>query len=64
MGTTMTVVLVGEEEITIAHVGDSRAYVLRDGELQRLTRDHSLVEELLEQGKLTPRRPAATRSAR
>jgi protein phosphatase len=54
MGTTMTVVLVGEEEITIAHVGDSRAYVLRDGALQRLTRDHSLVEELLEQGKLTP----------
>ena len=54
MGTTMTVVLVGEEEITIAHVGDSRAYVLRGGELQRLTRDHSLVEELLEQGKLTP----------
>jgi len=54
MGTTMTVVLVGEEEITIAHVGDSRAYVLRGGELRRLTRDHSLVEELLEQGKLTP----------
>jgi protein phosphatase len=54
MGTTMTVVLVGEEEITVAHVGDSRAYVLRDGELRRLTRDHSLVEELLEQGKLTP----------
>jgi PPM family protein phosphatase len=54
MGTTMTVALVGEEELTIAHVGDSRAYVLRDGELRRLTRDHSLVEELLEQGKLTP----------
>ncbi len=54
MGTTMTVVLVGEEEITIAHVGDSRAYLLRERELRRLTRDHSLVEELLEQGRLTP----------
>ena len=54
MGTTMTALLVGEGEVTIAHVGDSRAYLLRDGSLQRLTRDHSLVEELVEQGKLTP----------
>jgi PPM family protein phosphatase len=54
MGTTMTAVLVGEDEITIAHVGDSRAYLLRDGSLGRLTRDHSLVEELVQQGKLTP----------
>ena len=54
MGTTMTAVLVGEDEITIAHVGDSRAYLYRDGQLSRLTRDHSLVEELVQQGKLTP----------
>ena len=54
MGTTMTAVLVGEHDVTIAHVGDSRLYLLRGGELRRLTRDHSLVEELLEQGKLTP----------
>jgi protein phosphatase len=54
MGTTMTAVLVGEAEVTIAHVGDSRAYLLRDGSLDRLTRDHSLVEELVQQGKLTP----------
>ena len=54
MGTTMTAVLVGEAEVTIAHVGDSRAYRLREAALERLTRDHSLVEELVQQGKLTP----------
>ena len=54
MGTTMTTALVGEDEVTLAHVGDSRAYLLRDGDLTRLTRDHSLVEELVQQGKLTP----------
>ena len=54
MGTTMTVLLVGEEEIHVAHVGDSRAYLLRGGELEKLTRDHSLVDELVRQGKLTP----------
>jgi PPM family protein phosphatase len=54
MGTTMTVVLVGEEEIHVAHVGDSRAYLWRGGQLERLTRDHSLVDELVRQGKLTP----------
>jgi PPM family protein phosphatase len=54
MGTTLTAVYVGEREIAIAHVGDSRAYRLRDGELLRLTEDHSLVDELLRQGRLTP----------
>ena len=54
MGTTMTAALVGEDEITLAHVGDSRAYLFRDGELTKLTRDHSLVDELVEKGKLTP----------
>jgi PPM family protein phosphatase len=54
MGTTLTVVYVGEEEVSVAHVGDSRAYCLRDGELLRLTDDHSLVDELMRQGKLTP----------
>ncbi|HEY3021237.1 MAG TPA: Stp1/IreP family PP2C-type Ser/Thr phosphatase [Solirubrobacteraceae bacterium] len=53
MGTTVTAVYVGADEAAIAHVGDSRAYLLRDGELRRLTEDHSLVEELLRQGKLT-----------
>jgi PPM family protein phosphatase len=54
MGTTLTAVYVGPEEVAIAHVGDSRAYCLRDGELLRLTDDHSLVDELIRQGKLTP----------
>ena len=53
MGTTMTVLLVGGDEVTIGHVGDSRAYRLRDGALERLTDDHSLVEELRRQGRLT-----------
>ena len=54
MGTTLTAVYVGERDVSIAHVGDSRAYRLRDGELLRLTDDHSLVDELLRQGRLTP----------
>ncbi len=54
MGTTLTAVYVGEEDVSIAHVGDSRAYCLRDGELLRLTDDHSLVDELMRQGRLTP----------
>jgi serine/threonine protein phosphatase PrpC len=54
MGTTLTALYVGEEEVSIAHVGDSRAYCLRDGELLRLTDDHSLVDELMRQGRLTP----------
>ena len=54
MGTTLTAIYVGEEEVAIAHVGDSRAYCLRDGELLRLTDDHSLVDELIREGRLTP----------
>jgi protein phosphatase len=54
MGTTLTAVYVGAEELAIAQVGDSRAYCLRDGELSRLTDDHSLVDELIRQGRLTP----------
>ncbi len=54
MGTTLTAFYVGEHEVSIAHVGDSRAYRLRDAELTRLTEDHSLVDELLRQGRLTP----------
>jgi protein phosphatase len=53
MGTTLTAVYVGEEELSIAHVGDSRAYLMRDGELSRLTRDHSLVQALIDERKLT-----------
>lgn len=53
MGTTLTALLLGENELTIAHVGDSRAYRLRDGELERLTRDHSLVAEMVRRGAIT-----------
>src|SRR6185312_14946696 len=54
MGTTLTAIYVGERDVAIAHVGDSRAYCLRDGRLLRLTDDHSLVDELMRQGRLTP----------
>jgi protein phosphatase len=53
MGTTLTAALLEGEEISLAHVGDSRAYRWRDGELRLLTSDHSLVEELRRQGRLT-----------
>jgi len=53
MGTTMTAAYVDEAEVAVAHVGDSRLYRLRDGELERLTEDHTLVAELERQGKIT-----------
>jgi protein phosphatase len=54
MGTTMTVALVDGDRVTIGHVGDSRAYLLRDERLTQLTQDHSLVAELVRSGRLTP----------
>ncbi len=69
MGTTLTAALVAGDEVSFGHVGDSRAYLLRDGELSQLTNDHSLVEELRRQGKLTkaqaaehPQRSVITRA--
>src|SRR4051812_38083738 len=53
MGTTLTAALVEGDEVGLAHVGDSRAYLFRGGELKLLTSDHSLVEELRRQGRLT-----------
>jgi protein phosphatase len=55
MGTTITAALVDAqaEEVGIGHVGDSRAYRLRRGKLERLTRDHSLVEEMRRKGQIT-----------
>jgi PPM family protein phosphatase len=53
MGTTFTAALLEGEEVGFAHVGDSRAYLFRDGQLKLLTSDHSLVEELRRQGRLT-----------
>ena len=52
MGTTFTAVVV-EGGVYLGHVGDSRAYLMRDGSLRRLTRDHSLVEKMLREGSLT-----------
>jgi PPM family protein phosphatase len=55
MGTTLTAAIVDaeSEEVAIGHVGDSRAYRLRGGKLEQLTRDHSLVEEMRRKGQLT-----------
>jgi PPM family protein phosphatase len=53
MGTTLTAAIVEGDEVSLAHVGDSRAYLFRDGDLKMLTSDHSLVEELRRQGRLT-----------
>jgi PPM family protein phosphatase len=54
MGATLTAAWVNETAISIAHVGDSRAYLLRSGTLQQLTNDHSLVAEQVRRGILTP----------
>ncbi len=69
MGTTMTVALVEAGTVAIGHVGDSRAYLVRDNELEQLTEDHTLVNELLKSGKLSaeeahshPQRSVITRA--
>ena len=54
MGTTLTLAKLHGDEVSLAHVGDSRAYRLRGGELEQLTRDHSLVAELERSGQITP----------
>jgi PPM family protein phosphatase len=53
MGTTLTAAKVTGDDISLAHVGDSRAYRMRDGELEQLTKDHSLVAELERSGQIT-----------
>jgi PPM family protein phosphatase len=53
MGTTLTAAKVTDDEISLGHVGDSRAYRMRDGELEQLTKDHSLVAELERSGQIT-----------
>ncbi|HEU0023440.1 MAG TPA: Stp1/IreP family PP2C-type Ser/Thr phosphatase [Thermoleophilaceae bacterium] len=54
MGTTLTAAKVHDDEVSLGHVGDSRAYLLRNGSLEQLTRDHSLVAELERTGQITP----------
>ena len=54
MGTTMTAALVEGDRVVFGHVGDSRAYLLRDDTLEQLTNDHTLVAELVRRGELSP----------
>ena len=59
MGTTVTAAAVaGEDHLQLAHVGDSRAYLLRDGSFDQLTTDHTVVGELVRRGRLTPAQAA------
>ncbi|CAB4333988.1 unannotated protein [freshwater metagenome] len=53
MGTTMTAIALREDRIAMAHVGDSRAYVYRDSELQQMTKDHTFVQGLVDAGEIT-----------
>jgi serine/threonine protein phosphatase PrpC len=69
MGTTITVALVEEDHVAFGHVGDSRAYLIREARMEQLTEDHSLVNELLKTGKLSreeaethPQRSVITRA--
>jgi PPM family protein phosphatase len=69
MGTTITVALVEDDHVAFGHVGDSRAYLIRDASMEQLTEDHSLVNELLKTGKLSreeaethPQRSVITRA--
>jgi PPM family protein phosphatase len=54
MGTTLTALLWSGAEVAVCHIGDSRAYLLRDGDLGQITRDHTLVQSLVDEGRLTP----------
>lgn len=54
MGTTLAACVFLADGLVVAHVGDSRVYLVRNGEAQRLTEDHSVVQELINQGKLSP----------
>jgi protein phosphatase len=54
MGTTVVVAIVVDESVYVAHAGDSRAYILSNNQLYQLTKDHSLVQEMVDCGKITP----------
>ena len=54
MGTTLTALLWAGAQVAICHIGDSRAYLLRDGDLYQITRDHTLIQSLVDEGRLSP----------
>ncbi len=54
MGTTLTVMLSSGTRLGLAHVGDSRAYLLRDGEFSQLTHDQTLVQRMVDEGRISP----------
>ena len=53
MGTTLTALLWSGSQLGLVHIGDSRAYLVRDGEMFQITQDHTLVQSLLDDGKIT-----------
>jgi protein phosphatase len=53
-GTTLTALLWSGSQVALCHIGDSRAYMLRDGDFYQITRDHTLVQSLVDEGRLTP----------
>ncbi|HXF71000.1 MAG TPA: Stp1/IreP family PP2C-type Ser/Thr phosphatase [Actinomycetota bacterium] len=58
MGTTLTAAVLEGDRLRLAHVGDSRAYLLREGRLERLTEDHTMVRRMVEEGRLTEQEAA------
>jgi serine/threonine protein phosphatase PrpC len=54
MGTTLTALLWAGAKVAVCHIGDSRAYLLRDGDLYQITRDHTLIQSLVDEGRLSP----------
>ncbi|MGE9782637.1 Stp1/IreP family PP2C-type Ser/Thr phosphatase [Janibacter sp. G368] len=68
MGTTVTAIMRARNKLILAHIGDSRAYLLRDGRLSQITKDHSFVQTLIDEGRITeeeasthPQRSVVTR---
>jgi len=59
MGTTLTALLWSGSQLGLAHIGDSRAYLVRDGEVFQITQDHTLVQSLLDEGKITAEEAAS-----
>lgn len=58
-GTTLTAMLLTGSQLALVHIGDSRAYLLRDGELFQITHDHTLVQSMVDDGRLTPEEAAS-----